>query len=162
MSGAGSKDIESFWRACKEQHPELATVARYDVWRFGDSDALCDELLALVLAGRKTATAGLLWDFEVGNEPMPVPGGYSIVTDSRGRPACLLQTTEVTVRPYADVPAAFAFDEGEGDRTLESWRRGHWAYFTRRCQALARPAEPSMPVVCERFRLVARAKLPDV
>ena len=150
-----SSTIGAFWQACRQRHPELAAVDHYDVWRFGDSDALCDELLALVLAGRKTATAGLLWDFESGTEPMPVLGGYSIVTDSTGAPACLLQTLEVTVRPYAEVPADFAFDEGEGDRTLESWRRGHWAYFSRRCLALGREAGPSMPVVCERFRLVA-------
>jgi uncharacterized protein YhfF len=153
--------IEDFWHSCKQRHPELAEVERYDVWRFGDSDALCEELLGLVLAGRKTATAGLLWDYQDGSEPAPVLGGYSVVTDSSGRPACVLQTVEVTVRPYADVPADFAFDEGEGDRTLESWRRGHWAYFTRRCRALGRDPDPSMPVVCERFRVVARARPPS-
>jgi uncharacterized protein YhfF len=152
-----SLQIAAFWQDCRAVHAELAGVEGYDVWRFGDGEALCEALLALVLAGRKTATAGLLWDFEDGSEPMPAVGGHSIVTHWSGAPACLLQTVEATVRPYEDVPADFAFDEGEGDRTLESWRRGHWAYFTRRCAALGRVPDLGMPVVCERFRLVAAA-----
>ena len=163
QSGSGrSPAIEVFWAQCKARHGALAGVERYDVWRFGDSDELCDALLELVLSGRKTATAGLLWDFAEGGEPMPAVGGYSIDTDSSGLPTCLLQTVEVVVRPYAEVPSDFAFDEGEDDRTLESWRRNHWAYFTRRCRALGREPDLSMPVVCERFRLVARRDDPPV
>lgn len=156
MSGKDVPAIERFWSLCRQRHPELSAVERYDVWRFADSAALCAELLALVLAGRKTATAGLLWDFEDGSEPVPVVGGYSIVTDWGGAPTCLLQTVEVTVLPYEEVPAEFAFDEGEGDRSLESWWRAHWAYFTRRCAVLGGTPDRRMPVVCERFRLVSR------
>jgi uncharacterized protein YhfF len=145
---------EAFWQARRQALPELAEVERYDVWQFGDSAALCDELLALVLAGSKTATAGLLWDYEGSEEPMPRPGGYSVVTDSEGQPACLLRTTEVRIIPYDDVPADFAFDEGEGDRSLAFWRRAHWDYFARRCRALGRAPDERMPVVCERFRLL--------
>jgi hypothetical protein len=47
------------------------------------------------------------------------------------------------------VDAAFAFDEGEDDRTLTSWRSGHERYF-RRLGVFA----PDMPLICERFRLV--------
>jgi uncharacterized protein YhfF len=145
---------EAFWRSCRERLPELADVSHYDVWRFGDSAALCDELLALVLEGRKTATAGLLWEYEGGSEPAPRLGGYSVVAGSRGEPACLLQTIEVRTLAYIEVPADFAYDEGEGDRSLASWRRAHWDYFTRRCEALGRTPDERMPVVCERFRLV--------
>jgi uncharacterized protein YhfF len=145
---------EAFWRSCKERLPQLAGVDAYDVWRFGDGEALCGELLALVLQGRKTATAGLLWEFESGSEPMPRLGGCSVVTDWQGRPACLLQTTEVRTLPYDEVPAAFAHDEGEGDRSLAYWSRAHWSYFARRCQALGREPHERMPVVCERFRLL--------
>jgi uncharacterized protein YhfF len=153
MSGA-SPGCEAFWRSCRERLPELAAAQGYDVWRFGDSDALCDELLALVLEGRKTATAGLLWDYESDAEPAPRLGGHSVVTDSRGEPGCLLLTTEVRILPYIEVPADFAHDEGEGDRSLGFWRQAHWDYFARRCQALGRLPDERMPVVCERFRLL--------
>ncbi|MFL4973017.1 MAG: ASCH domain-containing protein, partial [Microvirga sp.] len=45
--------------------------------------------------------------------------------------------------------AAFAFDEGEGDRTLAYWRAAHECYFTRLGQFA-----PDMLLCCERFRVV--------
>ena len=44
---------------------------------------------------------------------------------------------------------AFAFEEGEDDRTLASWRREHELYFRRNDQFA-----PDMLLYCERFRLV--------
>ncbi len=49
------------------------------------------------------------------------------------------------------VDAAFAFDEGEDDRSLESWRNAHRTYFGRRGQF----AE-NMLLYCQRFRIVER------
>ena len=43
------------------------------VVRFGDSAALTDELLGLVLDGTKRATAGLVADFHHDGEPLPRP-----------------------------------------------------------------------------------------
>jgi len=54
------------------------------------------------------------------------------------------------------VDAAFAHDEGEGDRSLAFWRSAHRAYFTR----LGQFAE-DMPLCCERFRVVQRIPDPD-
>ncbi|MDB5623019.1 MAG: hypothetical protein JWR39_1582, partial [Devosia sp.] len=48
-------------------------------FRFGDSPELADELLALVLAGRKTAICGALRDFGPGKEPMPEVGRRDVV-----------------------------------------------------------------------------------
>ena len=48
-----------------------------------------------------------------------------------------------------EVDASFAWDEGEGDRSLECWRRAHTDYFTRRGEF-----SPAMELYCERFRVV--------
>ena len=40
-------------------------------------------------------------------------------------------------------------DEGEGDRSLDDWRRMHTAYFTRRGEFSA-----DMELYCERFTLI--------
>ncbi|HEU4367486.1 MAG TPA: ASCH domain-containing protein [Methylomirabilota bacterium] len=48
----------------------------------------------------------------------------------------------------------FPRTEGEGDRSLVSWRKAHWAYFGRVCERLGRQRSARMPVVCERFRVV--------
>ncbi|PJR90814.1 ASCH domain-containing protein [Ochrobactrum sp. 695/2009] len=114
---------------------------------FGDSRELADELLALVLAGRKTATCAALASFGEDGEPMPVIGRRDVVLDGRGRPAVVVETVELTVRRFDEVDAAFAEDEGEGP--LDDWRKGHEAYFRRNGGF-----SPDMKLLCERFRVV--------
>jgi len=113
-----------------------------------------DELGALVATGIKTATASLSWEFEADAKALPQVGDYSIILDGRGEALCIIQTTEVRVLLYQQVPAEFAYDEGEGDRSLAYWREAHWAYFGRRCAVIGHTPSMEMPVVCERFRLV--------
>ncbi len=124
-----------------------------DVWAFGDSPEMADELGGLVARGIKTATAGLLAEYRAdGTDPRAAPA-YSVIRDGRGQPLCVIETTEIRVLPFNEVDAAFAADEGEGDRSLDYWRRAHWAFFSRRCAALGIEPHEDMPVVCERFRL---------
>ena len=111
---------------------------------FGDSPALADELVDLVLKGVKTATCS------TEDEPnTSKPGERWIVLDGRGEPRCVIESTEVTYRRYNEVDAAFAHDEGEGDRSLTYWRAAHRNYFGRQ----GRFSEDMM-LMCERFRLV--------
>jgi hypothetical protein len=62
----------------------------------------------------------LLLEHEVGGDPMPAEGGYGVVLDGAGQPRCVIRSTEMRVVPFREVDAAFAHDEGEGDRTLQS------------------------------------------
>ena len=117
-------------------------------FRFGDSPELADELLALVLSGRKTATCGALRDYG-GAEPMPEVGRRDVVLDGSGRRAAVIETVEAIVRRFDEVDADFARDEGEGDLSFEYWREAHRAYFERNGGF-----SPEMKLVCERFRLV--------
>jgi uncharacterized protein YhfF len=111
---------------------------------FGDNPALADELLDLVMKGIKTATCS------TEDEPnTSSPGEQWIVLDGSGQPRCVIESTEVTYRKFREVDAAFAHDEGEGDRSLAWWRDAHRRYFGR----LGRFNE-DMTLMCERFRLV--------
>ena len=111
---------------------------------FGDSPALADQLLELVMKGVKTATCS------TEDEPnVSKPGERWIVLDGRGMPRCVIETTEVSFRRFGDVDATFAHDEGEGDRSLAYWRDAHRRYFGR----LGKFREDMM-LMCERFRLV--------
>ncbi|PZR51559.1 ASCH domain-containing protein [Xylanimonas oleitrophica] len=125
-------------------------------WSFGDSPELADELLGLVLEGTKTGTASLVWEYDGGQEPMPAEGDLSILLDGAGEPRALVRTTEVRVVPFDEVDEEFARSEGEGDRTLASWREGHERYWRRNMPA-GREFSRDMPVVCERFELLYRA-----
>ena len=111
---------------------------------FGDGPELADELLDLVISGRKIATCS------TEDEPnTSTPGEQWIVLDGRGTPRCVIQSTEVTYCRFGEVDATFAYDEGEGDRSLDYWRQAHRNYFGR----LGRFSEDMM-LMCERFRLV--------
>jgi len=116
---------------------------------FGDSPALADELLALVLVGRKTATCAAVRDYSQNDGEKPVVGRKDVVLDGAGRPAAVIETVEVVVRRFDEVDADFARDEGEGAATLAQWRLDHEAYFSRNGGF-----SPDMELMCERFRLV--------
>ena len=124
------------WGAIPEKYRGLQSFA------FGDGPALADELLDLVLKGIKTATCST-------EDQSAIPGARWIVLDGRGEPRCVIETTEVTYRRFGEVDAAFAHDEGEGDRSLAYWQQAHRSYFGR----LGRFSEDMM-LMCERFRLV--------
>lgn len=133
--------------------PPLETLER---WSFGNTSDMVDELGALVLAGRKTATSSLLKFYEVENERLPQVGDFSIIEDGQGQPICVIETIEVTSQPFNQVDAAFAFDEGEGNRSLAYWREAHYRFFSEECRQLNLEFSESMKVVCERFRVIQR------
>jgi uncharacterized protein YhfF len=97
-----------------------------------------------VIRGIKTATCS------TEDEPnTSTPGERWIVRDGNGEPRCVIETTEVSYRRFDEVEANFAFEEGEGDRSLDHWRKAHRAYFTRQGKF-----SEDMMLMCERFRLV--------
>jgi uncharacterized protein YhfF len=153
-TSAHPQAVREFWEAFRHTDPEIVPDTPYEVWHFGDDQELADMLYPLVLRGVKRATASLLWDYERESAALPAPGGYGVITDFAGAPQCIVQTTEVQIRPYDQVDAQFAFEEGEGDRSLAYWRRAHWDFFSGCCQALGMAPSLDMPVVCERFRVV--------
>lgn len=114
---------------------------------FGDSPALADSLLALVLAGRKTATCGALRDFGGDKEPLPQVGRRDIVLNGAGEEACVIETLSVETKAFDAIPASFTDREGEGP--YAEWRAGHEAYFARNGGFA-----PDMEIVCETFRLL--------
>ena len=93
---------------------------------FGDSPELADELAALVLSGIKTATC---WAASDGASTQV--GKRMVVLSGSGEPVAVIETVELTQRQFNDADAAFAYDEGEGYRSLAYWRRAHLGYFTR-------------------------------
>ena len=117
-------------------------------FRFGDSRALCDELLALVRAGRKTATCGALRDYGEGGEALPEPGRRDAALDWDGNPALVIETLTTQCIRYCDVGEALALAEGEND-DIEGWRRDHRAVFERNGGW-----HPAMWLIFETFRMV--------
>lgn len=123
-------------------------------WSFGATPEEADELLALVLAGRKTATASAAASFAEPGVVLPKPGDLSIILDGHGRPRALVATTAVQVRAFAEVDADHAAAEGEGDRSLDHWRQVHRKVLAEELAALGQDFTERSEVVLERFRLL--------
>ncbi len=150
--------VQKFWNDFCQNNPEIDPETPFQTWYFGlaHEDAL--ELCSLVLEGKKTATASLVWEYEAKPKDAPILNGYSVVTDFDGDPKCVVKTTELRVLPFKDVDADFAFDEGEGDQSLDHWRGVHWDYFAKRCAEIGMEPSLEMLVICERFKLLYSKK----
>ena len=134
--------------------PAEAQGRFYEVFAIGSTRESANEGAALIKSGVKTATSSLVWDSVAESKPMPDVGSLSIVADGDGVPVCIVETTALEIKPLRDVDARFAYDYGEGDRTLESWRADCLAYNRPRCLALGKSATDEMPLLCERFVVV--------
>ena len=133
------------------------TNKKYTSWHFCDNKKDADELVELVLQGVKRATASLYVCYEYEQEELPKAGNYSIITDWDGIARCMIETTGVQLVPFNQVTPEFAATEGEGDKSLEYWRRVHWDCFTRDMAEMGREPSEDMLVVCEEFQVVHRS-----
>jgi uncharacterized protein YhfF len=122
---------------------------------------LREQLVAAVLRGDKTATAGLLVDYEREGEALPQPGRRSLLVDNDGEGVAILETTEVRVLRVGDCDEQFARDEGEGFETVAQWREAHDRFWRGYADEIRdHLGEPDWDVtddtlfVAERFRLV--------
>ena len=149
--------IEPFW---VEFVAATGIDGPYQAWAFGDPSLpeLSTELALLVRDGPKRATAGLASDYDDDEEPMPEPGDLNVILDGDGAPVCVIRTTEVTVRRFGEVDEAFAWDEGEGDRTLTWWRAGHLRFF----EKIGEPVDDDTMMMLERFELLWPLSTPDL
>ena len=123
----------------------------YEAWAFGDE---ADELAALVVSGRKTATASAFPLYEVEQESLPQEGEYSVILDSRDQAVCVIRTERVYLAPFREVGPEQARREGEGDLSLAYWREVHERFFRQEMAAAGLGFDENMPVVCEEFSCV--------
>jgi uncharacterized protein YhfF len=119
-----------------------------ETFRFGDSARLCADILALVRAGKKTATCEAMRAYTQEGDALPVVGRRDVALNWDGTPALMLETVEVTTRRFDEMDEEFVAAQGEF-RDLAHWREGYRAYFTRNGGF-----SEDMDLMCERFRVV--------
>lgn len=117
-----------------------------------------DSGVAAILAGEKTALTGLLLIHEHAGEPVPEPGQCFSVVDSAGRPAAVIELTEVRVVPISQVDDDYAIAEARGYSDAAEWRRAHEDFFRNEGVAAFLGFVPEISdntlVITERFRLI--------
>jgi len=147
-----SSDTDGFWRGF-QRHAGI-DHNNYVVGSFGDSSEMATELAELVIAGIKRATASLARDYDNGGEPMPKPGDFVMMLDGEGCPRFIWRTTEIMIKPLSEVDEAFAWDEGEGDRTRDWWLPAHRRYFGRQAAREGFEFDDNILTIFERFEIV--------
>ena len=148
--------VKDYWQKFQETLPpdSVYRARAFAAEGWGDGPEMADELGALIAAGIKTATCSAVWEWQAEGQAWPVPGAITVVLGGNAEPLCIVETIEVTVRRYNQVDASFAFDEGEGDRSLAYWREAHRSFFSRSLKSIDRQFVEDMPLVCERFKLI--------
>lgn len=107
------------------------------------------QLVDAVLRGEKTATAGLLEEYEAeGIQPEPAERRAALL-GYEDEPVAVIEVTESRIVPAEEIDDEFARDEGEGFESVEDWRVAHEQFF-------GRPIEPTTEIVAIRFRVVER------
>jgi len=116
----------NFWQKFLKSTNKDESTKYYDCFYFSIEE-LADELLQLVLSGKKTATTSNFLSY--GADELPKVGNLSIVLDSKENPHCVIETKAVTILPFKEITYDICKREGEDD-TLESWQKNHWFFFT--------------------------------
>lgn len=146
------RKVSEFWQQFLTAKGLPQDTQYAEVFHFEMSEYWANELLRLVMRGKKRATSSSLWGYEIEGDKLPVRGQYSIFTDWDGMPRCVIKTTAVKVLPFKDVTFELAVREGE-DASLEDWQKSHVSFFTEEGNELGYEFTWDMPVIFEEFRL---------
>ncbi|OPY31998.1 MAG: ASCH domain protein [Methanomassiliicoccales archaeon PtaU1.Bin124] len=142
---------DEIWKKYQAIDPEARS---FEAWSFCFGGEVGDRLADLVLKGIKTATASAHQIYALEGSPLPKEGDLSIILRSDGEAACIIKTTGIKVCKFLEVSPEHAYEEGEGDRTLDYWRRVHREFFSEELAAHNIEFSEEMLVVCEKFKVV--------
>lgn len=145
--------VKEMWNRFINLHPDYSKI-EFTSWHFCNSQKCADELAVLVKAGIKTATCSLNYWYENGNEKHPEAGEFNVITNWDGTAQCITKTVKVTEMIFRDMTEELAAREGEGDRTLEHWRRVHIRYFTDELKKENIEFNEDMKILFEEFEKV--------
>lgn len=145
--------VGDLWKKFTEANPEYSDCS-YTAWHFCDTEDCANSLAELVIKGIKRGTTSLLRWYESGEEPLPAEGDLNVITDWNGIAKCITRTVKVTLLPFLEVGEELAFIEGEGDKSLEYWRKAHISFFTRELKDINLKFTEDMMVVFEEFEMI--------
>jgi uncharacterized protein YhfF len=120
---------------------------------FEASGFVGDELLSLVLAGRKSAVFTSFATYAADNEPLPASGELYVVLDRSEVPRCIIETTSVLVVPFNEVTWEMAQLEGE-DENLDAWRERHQEYLEDEGAVVGFDFSPAIKLVFQAFHVI--------
>jgi uncharacterized protein YhfF len=148
--------INKMWDAYLKSIGETikSTNKKYEAWHFCMDEKNANALAGLVKKGIKCGTTSLEHSYQLENEALPEIGQHNIILDWAGKPQCIIKTTNVEVLLFNEVTEAFAKIEGEGDGSLDYWKKVHRIAFKKELSKGEKEFSDDMLVVCEVFEVV--------
>ena len=151
MDNASARNM---WGDYLDNHLEDAFAEAPKTVHFCDNEKDADECARLVKKGIKRTTSHSLLGLQYRKEPLPKVGDFTVVTNWEGKAQCIVRTTAVKFKPFFSIDEAYAELEGEGDKSLEYWKKTHWEHYERELEPFNRVPKDSMIIVCEEFEKV--------
>lgn len=113
-----------------------------------------NRLNELILSGQKRSTAKPLAYYAAEQEAVPQVGDYSVLLNGDMKPVAIIQTVVSELIPFLRISAEHAYNEGEGDLSLEDWRTRSVEKFTELMANYDNTFNEDDPVVTEVFKVV--------
>ena len=114
------------------------TARYFHPMSIGSAPQTADQGALLILNGTKTLTSSPFWDYPDGK--IPFVGALGVLLDGSRRPRGIVETTRVEIMPFGALTEEMARAYGEGERTVEWWRRVMGAFYrasaARHCEVL--------------------------
>lgn len=141
-------EIKTYWNNYLLMN-HLPLETKYaDSFFFGNSKKMANDLLNLVLQGKKSATTSAYVEENLEN---PQIGDYSIITDFYSNPECIVKTTKVTKLKFKDMTYDMCRLEGENP-DLKGWQDEHIKFF--KSLKEDNSFDWNMQIIFEQFELV--------
>lgn len=149
--------IERYWQQFLTDTHRLADTRYHEAFHFDLNKKSANELLKLVLSGKKKATSSSVYEWQRDNNT-PKEGDLSIVTDWDGMPACIIKTTKIQTIPFCEISFELCSKEGE-DTCLETWQQNHERFFKADGKVRGYTFTWDMPVIFEEFEVIYQKPL---
>lgn len=145
-----NKIIEKYIETLTEEERKNIYISKFS---FGDENdiQMQNDLAQLVLKGEKTATTSLYSLYDLENERIPQVGDINVILDGNSNEVCVTVNTKVYSLPFKEISEEYAYKEGEGDKSLEYWKKVHKNFFVKEAEG---NFDESMEVLCEEFELL--------
>ncbi len=143
--------VDVLWKSFQEENSEYSNQTFNDSFHFCDNKEDADECAILVQKGIKQATSTSLWWFQKEESEIPEIGALYVITDWEGKAKAIVKTLKVEQVAFKDIDESYAKIEGEGDKSLNHWKKVHWDYYTREMNEFEEHPSEDMIIVCEIF-----------
>lgn len=146
-------ELDEYWfKFLKETNRDDDVKCSGDI-NFEAKGFLNDELMALVLSGKKTAFFSSMSTYIIDEEPLPVSGELYIVVDRNNHPKCVIEFANIQIVPYNEVTWQMAQKEGE-DEDLQAWKNKQRDILEEEGQIVGFEFTPDIRLIYQEFRII--------